>query len=242
MFIACLCQLNLSVAAESDTLRIMPIGDSLTQCSTPGYRMFLYRMLKQTPLLFDFVGVKHDTENEGEYDTDHSGFSGYTIGPGASLLDQYDAWRQGNILYHLDKGHCILSSAPDVILLMIGINDFFNNLDTARYNPEVAGAERLDNLIYHIYRLLPRACIVVSTITPLQGDARFADLFNSQVEEIALKYRKQGYRCVVADMRNGIGWDKTDLGPDHLHPTASGYRKIALNFFKALQSLFLIKK
>ena len=187
-------------ATESDTIKIAPIGDSLTS-EEDGYRRYLYQMLNQLMIPFDFVGVKQDKEDKFQYDTDHSGLPGYTIGPGPSLLDKYDKWKQGNILYHLYKGYCILSSDPDVILLMIGINDFFNNLDTARYNPNVVGAERLDNLIYHIYRILPEVSILVSNITPLRGSPRFAEIFNSEVESIVLKYQKQGHVCRLIDMR-----------------------------------------
>ncbi|MDR2916253.1 MAG: GDSL-type esterase/lipase family protein [Tannerella sp.] len=238
LFALLMCRTNLSIAAEPDTIRIMPVGDSLTQSNEPGYRGYLYETLRQLKISFDFVGVKRDKKGEQEYDTDHSGFSGYTIGPGPSILDKHDKYRQGNILYHLDKGHCILSSKPDVILLMIGINDFFNNLDTARYNPNVAGAERLDNLIYHIYRILPETSVLVSNITPLRGDKHFADLYNNQVESIVSKYRKKGYICHFVDMRNGIDWDlETDLSVDNLHPASSGYQKIAANFYKVLASI-----
>lgn len=243
LFTLLVCPVNFSIAAESDTIRIMPVGDSLTQSNEPGYRVYLYEMLRKSKIPFDFVGVKRDKESEQEYDTDHSGFSGYTIGPEFSLLDKHDKWRQGNILYHLDKGHCILSPKPDVILLMIGVNDFFNNLDTARYNPNVAGAERLDNLIYHIYRILPEVSVLVSNITPLRGETHFADLYNSQVEDIVSKYRKQGHICHLVDMRNGIDWDLgADLSSDNLHPSASGYQKIAANFYKALTMYYYPQK
>ncbi len=243
LFTLLMCQMNFLIAAEPDTIRIMPIGDSLTQSNEPGYRMYLYHMLQQLNIPFDFVGVKHDKEGEQEYDTDHSGFAGYTIGPGPSLLDEYDEWQQGNILYHLDKGHHILSSNPDVILLMIGVNDFFNNRDTARYNPSVVGAERLDNLIYHIYRILPETSVLVSNITPLRGNEHFADLYNSQVENIVSKYQRQGCICHLVDMRNGVNWDlEIDLGPDNLHPTASGYQKIAINFCEKLKAIFSLSE
>lgn len=231
-------QLNFVSAASSDTLRIMPVGDSLTESDAPGYRVYLYDMLRTSGISFDLVGVKQDKKNGRQYDSDHSGFSGYTIGPDPSLMDKYDKWQQGNILYHLDKGHRLLSLKPDVILLMIGVNDFFNNRDMARYTPEVAGAERLDNLMYHIYRILPETAVLVSNITPLRGDEHFADLYNSQVENIVEKYCQQGYLCRLVDMRNGIHWDlEADLGPDNLHPTASGYQKIAADFYKALKSI-----
>lgn len=227
-------------AEQADTIRIMPIGDSLTQANDPGYRGYLYRLLKQSGIRFDFVGVKHDTVGETEYDTDHSGFAGYTIGPGASLRDKDDPWHQGNILFHLDEGYKILSSRPDVILLMIGVNDFFNNRDTARYNPEVAGAEHLDNLIYHISRILPECTILISNITPLRGNEYFAELYNSQVKGIVSKYQKQSFPYYFVDMRADIDWDlEKDLGPDNLHPAASGYEKIAKSFYKILNALYL---
>lgn len=240
LLFVCLIYLRGTLSAEqADTIRIMPMGDSLTKADDPGYRGFLYQMLKGAGIPFDFVGVKHDVGNESEYDTDHSGFAGYTIGPGPSLLDKDDPWHQGNILFHLEKGYRTLSLKPDVILLMIGVNDFFNNKDTLRYNPDVVGAERLDNLIYHIYRILPECTLLVSNITPLRGNRHFAELYNGQVRSIISKYQKQSRPCYLVDMRSDIDWDlEKDLGPDKLHPTASGYKKIAANFYKMLDALY----
>lgn len=122
-----LCRLNFLIAAEIGTLKIMPLGDSLTQCQTLAYRCFYTGCLTNPTCISTLCGGRRDERNEQIYDTDHSGFFGYTEAPGASLLDMEKAWRQGTILYHLDRGYCILSSEPDVILLMIGINDLNKN-------------------------------------------------------------------------------------------------------------------
>ena len=70
------------------TIRIMPIGDSLTEANEPGYRGYLYNWLVADSLNVDFVGVNKKMPSNGG-DEDHSGFGGFVIGPGASRTTSY---------------------------------------------------------------------------------------------------------------------------------------------------------
>ncbi len=220
----------------TDIIRIMPVGNSITEESNPGYRGFLYHLLDSAGYRFDFVGSKHDGMPANGGDPDHSGFGGYVIGPNPSKLDDEDPWKHGDILFHLDSGYQIMRNNADVIILEIGINDFFN--DRTGYDPNLVGADRLEALIAIIFRINPKVGLLVSNLTPVDWDADFGTKFNSEVPDIVGKYKKMGHNCYLADLRNGISWNtKTDLSADQLHPTASGYKKMAALYFSVLSPI-----
>ncbi len=219
-------------------IKIMPIGDSLTEANEPGYRGYLYNWLKVDSLNVDFVGVNKKMPSNGG-DEDHSGFGGFVIGPGASVGDEWSHTQgHGNIYYHLDKGYEILSQNCSYILLMIGINDFFNNKEDG-YNPEKDGAVRLEGLVEKIFALRPDVTLLVSNLTPVAWNMQgFGSLFNEGVEDIVKRQQEQGRACYFVDTRNGHVWDaKADISEDQLHLTASGYEKVARSFYSVLKPL-----
>ncbi len=137
----------------------------------------------------------------------------------------------------MDGGYKILSTDCDIILLEIGINDFFNSTDTA-YQPNSSGAKKLDGLVNKIFSLKPDVQIIVSNITPLGGDKNFASLWNSQVPAMVAKYKKLGMKCYLANLRNVIQWNiSEDLSADKLHPQAAGYKKMADLYYKILTGI-----
>ena len=226
-------QCNDSSKTGTGIIRIMPVGNSITEESNPGYRGFLHHLLDSSGYRFDFVGSKHNGMPSNGGDSDHSGFGGYVIGPSPSKLDDKDPWKHGDILFHLDSGYQIMRNNADVIILEIGINDFFN--DRTGYDPNLDGADRLDALIAKIFRINPKVVLLVSNLTPVDWDANFGAKFNSEVPEIVAKYKQIGHNCYLADLRNGIDWNtKTDLSVDKLHPTDSGYKKMATLYYSVL--------
>ncbi len=214
-------------------INIMPTGNSLTQAKDPGYRGYLYHLLDSAKYQFDFVGSKHDGLPTNGGDPDYSGFGGYVIGPNPSNGDDWDPYKHGDILYHLDQGYKIMSNNADLILLEIGINDFFNDRDN--YDPSVSGAVRLDSLIAKIYKIDPNVVLMVTNLTPVTWDSNFGNLYNSQVPAIISKYKKLGRKCYPVDLQKGISWKMDDdISADLLHPTASGYKKMANLFYADL--------
>ena len=216
--------------------RIMPLGNSITENNEPGYRGYLYEKLKANGYDVDFVGTKKGLPANG-CDEDHSGYSGFIVGPGPSKADAFVPPYKGNIFENLDEGYKILSTDCDIILLEIGINDFFNSTDTS-YHANSSGAKKLDGLINKIFSLKPDVHLIVSNITPLGGEPNFAKLWNSQLPAIVAKYKKLGSKCYLANLRNGIQWNiSKDLGPDKLHPQAAGYKKMADLYYKILTGI-----
>lgn len=235
------CDLVNSQKSESHSLqpqqsRIMVLGNSITENSQPGYRGYLFQKLKETGYDVDFVGTKQSIPSNGG-DPDHSGYSGFTVGPGPCKKDNPETQVKGNISDNLNSGFQILSVDCDIILLEIGINDFFNSTDST-YHPEVTGAKKLDDLIAKIFRIKPGVKLIVSNITPVAFDIAFANRWNSEVPLIVEKYRNQGKQCFLADVRNGIRWNVAiELSSDKLHPTASGYEKLADYYLSILEQI-----
>lgn len=225
-------EIELDVSEGVKTYRIMPIGDSLTEASDPGYRGYLYNSLINAGYAVDFVGLRENEPTNGG-DPNHSGFGGYIIGP-----DENSKISNGSIWYHLDGGYNIMSVECDIILLLIGTNDFWNiNHDAAGYHPERDGAVRLGPLLDKMYSLKPNVTILVSNITPLSNDKSYASLFNSQVPSIVEEQKEKGRSCYFVDA-NGLDWDTTDYpADDNLHFNANGYQKLAGAFYTVLEPL-----
>lgn len=224
-------EIELVKTEQAKTYKIMPIGDSLTEAADPGYRGYLYSSLLDAGYDVDFVGVREGKPSNGG-DPDHSGFAGYIIGPDKQ---KYNA--NGSIWYELDNGNNIMSVKCDIILLLIGTNDFWNiDYDTSDgYNPWEDGAVRLKPLLDKMYSLNPDVTILVSNITPLSVDKNYASLFNSQVPGIVAKEKEQGRSCYFVDA-NSLDWQETDYKTgDNLHFNASGYQKLAGAFYSVLE-------
>ena len=129
------------------SLRIMPLGDSLTQGGDSfdpgGYRDDLVNALNGKGYNVDAVGNRSTGSG---FDADHAGVPGdatsdIAIRVGKGLIEDYPA---------------------DAILLMVGTND---NLQTNRFATLDGALERLDNLVSDIIRRAPSSRIFLASIT-----------------------------------------------------------------------------
>ncbi|MCR5707434.1 MAG: hypothetical protein K6G82_04105 [Ruminococcus sp.] len=123
-----------SFADESDTIKIMCIGDSITDGYVPeytgSYRKFIYHGLTEKGYKIDMVGSKDGgynptytdpaTGESFEYDNENTGYSGYAIKayPGRS-----------GILETLQQTKCLQEKQPDIVTLQIGTNNIIDNHD-----------------------------------------------------------------------------------------------------------------
>jgi lysophospholipase L1-like esterase len=202
-------------SAESNGgVRVMPLGDSITEgTQVPGgYRIGLWQRMAAAGYRVDFVGSQFNGP-AGLGDHDHEGHPGWRI-------DQIDA----NIIGWLR------ATTPHTVLLHIGTNDVLQNRDLAN------APNRLSTLIDRITATAPTAEVFVATIIPLGSAAQEAAgrTFNAAIPGIVQRNVNAGRHVHLVDMHSAL--TSADL-IDGIHPTASGYDKMAATWFAALRSV-----
>jgi lysophospholipase L1-like esterase len=202
-------------SAESNGgTRVMPLGDSITEgTQVPGgYRIGLWQRFATDRYTVDFVGSQFNgPASLGDHD--HEGHPGWRI-------DQIDA----NIAGWLS------SYQPHTVLLHIGTNDVLQN-----YN--LSGAPgRLSTLLDHITSGAPNAEVFVAQIIPLAnaGQDSAARTFNAALPGIVQSKVAAGKHVHLVDMHSAL--TTADL-TDGVHPTATGYDKMAATWYAALRSV-----
>src|SRR5713226_8444984 len=211
--VACFVSLD-RAAATPPPIRILPLGDSITYgYAVPGgYRLPLYQLLTNAGYNVDFTGTQTDNGAPALPDPDHEGHSGWTIrGINAIATD---------VLASTDD--------PDVILLLIGVNDYNQNDDLANAHT------RLQGLAENLATNRPYAKIIVANLlaTTLQPqDVEIQTTFNPFVPMIASNEQALGHQIYFDDLRSAL--TTNDLA-DGLHPTQIGYNKMATNWFANL--------
>jgi lysophospholipase L1-like esterase len=156
---------TLPARTDGAALRIMPLGDSITQwqcgllqnastgdvASFGGYRGPLFATLQQHwgPLYtFASVGGQHGCGS-------HEGHSGWTCEMLADIITDSAA-----------------AYTPDVVLLMCGTNDLWYRPSTK--NPEKGGTAeqvvgRIGTLLQRLFAVVPNATVLLSTVSEINA-------------------------------------------------------------------------
>ncbi len=199
----------------------MPLGDSITMgcCSGTtvqgGYRNKLYNLLTAAGYNVDYVGTQTDTINPAIPDWDHQGMGGYRI---EQIQSGLPAWFDA-------------VEDPDVVLLLIGVNDFWQGYDLANVQT------RMSNLIATIATQRPYARIILSNLTLRTDDAGLELLqsaFNDALPALVSTHVALGRHVTLVDMHSA--WVPGDLA-DGVHPKLAGYDKMAPVWFSAITSV-----
>jgi lysophospholipase L1-like esterase len=207
-------QASVASAESNGGVRVMPLGDSITEgTQVPGgYRIGLWQRFTTNGFRVDFVGSQFNgPASLGDHD--HEGHPGWRI-------DQIDA----NIVGWLQ------TSTPHTVLLHIGTNDVLQNFNLG------TAPNRLSTLIDHITSTAPTAEVFVAQITPLANSTQDAAgrTFNSAIPGIVQGKVSAGKHVHLVDMHSAL--TTADL-TDGIHPTAGGYDKMAATWFNALRSV-----
>jgi lysophospholipase L1-like esterase len=193
---------------------VMPLGDSLTDgYNIPGgYRPDLWDLVTQANLSLNYVGSRTNGP-EGLPDKEHEGHPGYRIDQIAAEVNQW-----------------LVSSQPDIILLIAGTNDILQDFD--RLNAPA----RLASLIDQIIAASPQATIVVGSLPPIgwQPHGDWVVQFNDSIPGITSARAAQGKHVTFVDLHAAIGLE--DLY-DQVHMNASGNRKLAGAWYPTVRML-----
>jgi len=205
------------------TLRIMPLGDSITNGITdgklknntrPGYRAPLWRKLKSANYAVDFVGsLKTGSSIKPTFDIDNEGHSGWTSYEIAEKLNKYLSYAQ-----------------PNIILLHIGTND---------RRTSVSGVKSILNEI-DIYE--KQSGRKIRVIVALIINRRIYDPviagFNKKLKKLVMDRWENGDILTLVDMNKGAALHRSDYA-NNTHPNNTGYAKMANVWFNELKKPYV---
>jgi lysophospholipase L1-like esterase len=215
-FVFILSAYPLHAACPSYTIRIMPVGDSitygytdgsLTNDITVGYRQKLYLDLLKLGYNVNFVGNLMSGQSVSPaFDYDHEGHPGWRD---EEVADRIYSW--------------LLDNPPDIVLLHIGTND----LDTSPTDVE--------QILMEIDRFNKNIIVILAKIINRQIYSSKTTIFNNNVEEMALKRIAKGDKILIVDQENALNYNN-DMA-DNLHPNARGYEIMADVWLEALLTI-----
>jgi lysophospholipase L1-like esterase len=194
-------------SAARRTVRVMPLGDSITygvgSSTAVGYRRDLWLRLRNVGVPVDFVG---SLRNGYMTDNNHEGHIGWRI-------DQIDA----------RVSSWMATYQPDVVLLHIGTNDVGQNYDLAN------APRRLSVLIDRILARRPGVRIFVAQLARQRdNNPRWTAYVNAIPGVVASKGRN--VHLVPQHLVGGAAGDLVD----HTHPSNCGYAKMSYVWYHVM--------
>ena len=218
---------------ESDSsTRIVAVGDSITWNPGQNYRSALAAKLNTIPgFKWEYVGGLSDTNGR------HQAMNGAVIGPGNSWLpnDAPPDYRN-NVYDNLDT---IMSHDPDIVLILIGVNDLLGNYQApnAGQNGDGKSAERLEAVVRKILTAKHGVTILLSNLLPTTRTN--VSSHNTAIAALVNKLKGEGSDVWLVDMHKDSGIVATNTADlyDGLHPTAAGGAKMANVWFQVLEKI-----
>lgn len=200
-------------ALSSDSLRIQPLGASITvgYLSTKGYgyRKPLQDLLVAAGVNVDFVGSRTEGTNMANNHVEAK--NGETIVQIATRFNYSSALR------------------PNIVLIHAGTNDMIQGL-------QAAAPARINALLEQIHAACPDAVLMVAKLVHPNATTQSTMLqrtidFNNAVTTIVNTKASLGWKILNPDMTH-----VSPLQPDGIHPTDAGYAQMANIWMSALQT------
>jgi lysophospholipase L1-like esterase len=214
-----------SAAAMPNALRIMPLGDSLTQggvdgshqgslnqSTINGYRLDLWNLMVGGGYTVDYVGP-YQLGTSALTDQDEAGESGACIKSGPC---------GGETMYPLTAGW-LNSYSPHVVIMQGGGNDYTYK-NTAQIEAD------MESWIQLIWQTKPNVGIVVSGATQYHPD--YEALIKAYVDGL----QAHGKPIRFVPFAETVGTDANTV--DGTHPNAAGYRLWARELYRMIQQLY----
>ncbi len=209
--------LGTATAADAPSLRIMPLGDSITEGAkgSATYRYWLDKDLERSHVAFDFVGSQHGVfggePRFTDFDQDHEGHWGWTT---SQVLERIDGWAA--------------AAKPDVVLLHLGTNDLARR-------PEVI-PQNLAAIIAALRKANPHVTVLLARLIPLSSfPTESLAQVNATIERTARERSTAESKIIVVPQ--DAGFDATADTYDGIHPNESGEKKMAQRWFEALKKV-----
>lgn len=227
----------LNRAQANDPIRIMPLGDSITQSNTNynSYRRPLWFKLQDGGYNVDFVGsdtLHYGADNQPnglppdpDFDTDHEGHWGWRADEILNGLDEMTPQEQA--VNNLSVWAA--DAVPDIVLMHLGTNDIFQG-DT----PEQATAD-LGAIIDVLRGVNPNVVVFVAQVIPHnRGDRPSLDPYNAALPAFVAAKTTSQSPVILVDHNTGFSAFNDTF--DAVHPNAQGEEKIAQNWYDAVSN------
>ncbi|MFH1102799.1 MAG: SGNH/GDSL hydrolase family protein [Pseudomonadota bacterium] len=206
--------------AKDRPIRIMPLGDSITQGykGQDSYRRNLWLKLITAGIEADFVGsLKKNYRGKplhADFDMDHEGHWG---------------WRADHVLAKINEWSA--KNTPDIVLLHLGTNDIGTGEEieeTAKEISDIIGTLRKQN---------SRVSVLLAQIIPVDDEAANKRIkkFNHRLELLAKRIGTT--ESPVISVNHFDGFDPKSDTDDGVHPNEMGMEKMAETWFQALTRL-----
>ena len=222
--------------------KIMPLGDSKVEGGgTSGHqswRGYLRAKLIANGNTIDYVGPRSNSASgDGTpADNDHAGFGGYSIGPDTQTF--CTGCETTGVFENIQN--YFVAQNPDIVLLSVGVNDFFNAPNHPA-NYSTTAPQRYQNLVNKILQLKPLVTLVLGTIEPVKWDIawggdpndNYIGALNAKIKQIADASTTD--KIFFADIRNQFlpTWSANDYFDD-IHLSQQGAEKAATIWYNAL--------
>lgn len=230
----------LPVATATTATKVMSLGDSLCANNIAVLRSAVQKTKFRSTI--DWVGTKKD----GAYtDPDNECRGGWSA---AQVLQQpksnvrLPSWEKkpGSIR------DWVQATKPDVVLMMLGTNDFFGSNERGDNTSEFL-TKSLQGIIDDIFLLRPQARVVVASIPPFKWDIqKGVDTnqtkmkANAFLKQRVLQLRARGKRIFFLDMHAAVLAQLKQgdvLSGDGVHFNDSGNKFIAQQWIRALKAV-----
>ena len=233
-------ELVLTNFTASNPIKIMPVGDSITDdCVTNGaWRLLLQPLLDTNGIVFTNTGRLLGAGYPGFSKRWHEGYCGSVIAPpGVFAVYNYntaDAYHQRIMRDAL----AVTNKRPDLMLILIGANDIGRGR-----NPWVVATNDMPNLLGVIFSNVPNAHVLLTKITTLQNAslgynayASNVPIYNAALQGMVNQRRALGQKVFLADMFSALDYSTMFLS-DHLHPNPIGLKAIAAEWATRIETV-----
>jgi lysophospholipase L1-like esterase len=226
------CALTLTARAQVNTVKIMPMGDSVTaRGSSPesSYRYWLYKDLQDAGFNnFVFVGNQNGVSDGAPANSD---FDQHYEGGGPNN----DAWSSAD---GVNAAPSAARSRPDFLILDLGSNDIIYDIDPATTQANLQAiiedfAAQNPNIIVLLAKPTPFAVDPVATSQEKKLERRQQSQLATIASKVGKTEKQSGINVIVVNQFGGYNV-KTDT-KDGTHPNVRGEQKIARKYFTVLK-------
>lgn len=199
----------LHAQAEPPAVRIMPVGDSITEGGS-FYRPILLEKLKSAGYRVEYVGSKKTYGG-----LPHEGYSG----------------KNAQFLAKTVPAHFAQYPA-DIVLLHAGHNNFAEKKPV----PDILAAT--ETMITEFRKTNPKVIVLLAQVIPSGRLPKYAYIpeLNAELAKLAARFNTPEQPVIIVDQFTGFD-PMQDTVDDHVHPNASGAEKMATRWFEALKPI-----